>query len=1473
MVSKYSRIKHLENETQSKNRANSSHNTKIHQDTRKINSSHKEPKDKRYNIAKHSSSDTSNKKNKQQNTPEGALFIESILPSKNLDETDSCLEFLLVSFCKHFKLKPKQAAGLLTQGGKYLSHVLAKGVRGKHDLVVAWYQEIFSSARHLVKLIAKEEANGSVNLILSSLKTGLISRSVDTSNWCCRLFVKLGLELTENDMAGAAWDWFVREGGGVEYCLMACRRYGPDIKSQIASVIVQFSISHFLELFTIHLRNLLPESIQYINTMNELLPSLCTIRAAKQELLATGILDFWTEFGLREAESDGKNNPDVRLAALSFLTDLWIKFPSRMEQQEEIANSILTCIKRAYRDKYNLLKVASLGKLFYLLDVFSIERNPYAPIIYKTLIFSLVENYTNTTIREYIMTNFIQTFESTPSIPIGILVDPIIKQMKVIETLGYGTFDFEFFIAAAKHPRFSLKNAVQSLDILGKVYLHDPIFSKTASIPFMMISSKFIQTSLMQEFLEKFVGYGLKQIELYEIQQLKISKQKNKNKQGEWTEVTEFKRLRDSVLDITVKILKMWNENLNEKIKEILITTNQKIRSHLDQNYKGIIIVLYTLGDALQLVAQPSPKLASPSKLESKLELKSNSKREGRLVHKILSVDTSLINETPTRELSKVSSSSSSKSKGIRALKTKPQGRALKDIEQAKRKRMQKEIEAKVREEHKQKDLIKKKRSLRQQLEKRKLELGVVSKQSSKTLAILDEGTAKVSDVIKLKDYEDTLEDRESVQAVLRRYTRVLKLLFKKYSSSGYTKHKVLKETFEVLAEKRSLVFENEFIKLLKEQGVRNTMITLEEFSSMLRAYCVKTNSTKPAVDWQGFLDMIVQVALFIYSKPPRDLTHLPPAVSVQTLFDLFRSSSAESGVSLKFYDEPDPGVGDRDVVKKLNKLLEKDPLAIMPEGYKRVVDKELDIRYDIPKELGIKESQQVGVKIMDDLLNRVFGFHILEPQVSLKTVYRARGLLARPKIQPPQEISSSTEISTPSKVLQSKRIQINSTHTMAPYVNISPSIKYEVVRLGSKYPQDILIESAKVLDDLLYSIEIGAGRMISKTQRLLGQIPNKVKETQQLNENQIKVDEQRADKRRRLRKQIIEERLKHQQQEREQKIKQEEELKKQLEDAKISELKIQMHKRKKEKEEREKQIREWHHKREEEERTKQDEETKQFTLLQEQKKKLREEFLKKEHQKLKDVLKERKEKIEEINKQTEQETIEENEKRLKQKQSIEKKLIKERARREQDKKQREEQAKLITDPEIVKVLEEFDKSIDAVFKHYAKLSIGAVTDKAIQGEDTLPYQGYNKFASQFNIWPGLTSSEEVLYIFRQLTKDNTASSSLTLSKQNFKEALVRLSMTCKQALGKDLGTSLTTPSQALGSFFESISLPKEYKKANDLLRLINSKEGIIHPREKKRLGPKMNRSLSKVLSPQLKSKANARRISSKPPEYMKKNL
>jgi hypothetical protein len=88
--------------------------------------------------------------------PDGGILIDSIDTEKPLFEADSCLEFLILSFCHNFSLRPKQAVGLLTQGNKYLSQIVAKGLKGDFDAILYWIQDIYSNTERLTDLILEE---------------------------------------------------------------------------------------------------------------------------------------------------------------------------------------------------------------------------------------------------------------------------------------------------------------------------------------------------------------------------------------------------------------------------------------------------------------------------------------------------------------------------------------------------------------------------------------------------------------------------------------------------------------------------------------------------------------------------------------------------------------------------------------------------------------------------------------------------------------------------------------------------------------------------------------------------------------------------------------------------------------------------------------------------------------------------------------------------------------------------------------------------------------------------------------------------------------------------------------------------------------------------------------------------------------------------------------------------------------------
>lgn len=69
-------------------------------------------------------------------------------------------------------------------------------------------------------------------------------------------------------------------------------------------------------------------------------------------------------------------------------------------------------LKRGARDKHRPIRTVAVCGLFRLLDKFSEEKNTSAPSIYKTLIFSLVENPNDSTLRELYYINFTALYEA-----------------------------------------------------------------------------------------------------------------------------------------------------------------------------------------------------------------------------------------------------------------------------------------------------------------------------------------------------------------------------------------------------------------------------------------------------------------------------------------------------------------------------------------------------------------------------------------------------------------------------------------------------------------------------------------------------------------------------------------------------------------------------------------------------------------------------------------------------------------------------------------------------------------------------------------------------------------------------------------------------------------------------------------------------------------------------------------------------
>ena len=1191
-----------------------------------------------------------------------AFSVDSLDASKPLSEAASCLEFLLLSFCQHFSLKPKQAAGLLTQEGKYLAYVLSRGLKGRFEPILAWYQALHGSYPAILNLMQKEETSGSVAFILSAVHGGLRSRSLETTQWTCRILVLLGSELQNQGLLRPAWEvssrqWFVHTG--LEACLAACGRYGPDIKGQVVTVLVQFGHGNFLELFTVQLRNHLSPTSAYLVTMTEFLPSLCELRSGKQELVSEGVVDYWLDRGVKEwAES--KSSPELRSAAITLLCALWMRFPGKVEAQDKLAGEVLTALTRATRDsKSNLIQFSTIAKMFGLLDHFSLDRNAYAPILYKTLTFALVENYDKHLLREFILDNFSRTFGREADMPVGILLDPYLKQLQVADISVCNLADLNFFLIISKHPRLTVKNAVQVLDILAKYAVAMPIYLRPVQHMIKIITTRYGDNTALQEFLYQSVRLLVEGIT------------GNEDEEG------------------TVK----------ERFVEVVIQiAPAEVKTRVMKLLVGIYKEQGKRGKANETVL----RLLAPLTDVKKLGLE-NPDSEGN------------------RSFGRQSSESPAKKRAPRQVTS----RVFAYMDQAKHKPSPLPAKSVLIPPQ-----IPEKKDKKQRTFKRQFELKRISTDSSMRNASFE--VPKPSFSYDLS--EESVEDQEGVWAVMKKYTRVLKLLFQKYSSSGYrVKDSV---TFDQQKEKLAVITETEMMKLLKDQGVAPRYVTKEVVSGLYRK--------RQGLDVEAYQEMMVQVAVYVFSKAPKDLSAYPPAVSVKAFFELLRSASADKGLPLRLFDEPDPGAGDRDLCRKLNQALQKDPNTELPEGYRKVVDYDLQVSYTIPRTVRVPRSYKVALGVLDDILSEQLGVHILEPQFRFKPVPHAQGVL------------------------------VKATKLMLP-VLMDPDIKYQASLLVRDYPSDILVECAQTLDDLVYTVEMRSPVILSRKHNKA--VPNQIMKNKEAKEKEAEEMKEKAEKRRQLRRQVVEETLQLKKKTQAKQKRRERRKVKRAEKEKLEILQQREEERRRYRENKERELRAWY----QEKQAKEQAQIAHTVKMQEEKiearSKLRQQFLSKQKQQLAGFAQEMAEKRAlELQKENE-ELKKEEQAKIRQKQQALRAVQQHRRQRDFSQSLHSSLQTSINKPEVQLLLTDYSKSLETLFTHYSKAAARLDRDPLL-AVSVLRLPGFKRMCQQLGLIPRLLGNEEVAVVFTRQAKGETeVEGVMGLTFDRFKQAFAELAV------------------------------------------------------------------------------------------------
>ena len=458
-------------------------------------------------------------------------LTDDVAKLKQLNQTRSVLEFIIVAICKSMSLNSKQAAALLTDNKKYLTHILTKGLTNKNfEPVIFFYQSVLGNIDYFMKLLEinsiayPNQISKNIELSLSTFKPGLLSKNMEVVFICSRLLSKIALECIENNLISAAWDWFISPNGGLEGCLLCFKKHN-DAAEVVVTLMNNFGRFHIYELFTVYLKQFLQSDGAYFTFVSDILPTFSKLSNFCDEFEKNNLKKFFLDYILEVSRSPNLNE---RIKSALFLSEILVSFSIYFNSEEENYR-ILSIFKSLYKDNNHLVQYTSINQLFRILLVFSSERNTFVPIIYKTLIFCFIEYHHDLSIRELMLSNFSFLFKVVLSIPVGIMIEPYVKQIQynLGKTYYFNLNDISFLFTVARHPRYNVKEAMLTLDVLGKIFYdigkeeameveafktntyRGIYFNKVINSLFTMILSRYLIHEIGVEFIFKFVKMSI----------------------------------------------------------------------------------------------------------------------------------------------------------------------------------------------------------------------------------------------------------------------------------------------------------------------------------------------------------------------------------------------------------------------------------------------------------------------------------------------------------------------------------------------------------------------------------------------------------------------------------------------------------------------------------------------------------------------------------------------------------------------------------------------------------------------------------------------------------------------------------------------------------------------------------------------------------------------------------------------------
>ena len=370
----------------------------------------------------------------------------------------SCIEFLVKKIERSFGLNAEEAVSVLIDATDVLSEWLTTGKpEGSFVATLGFLRGLLEETELFAGLLASEPAT--IPVAFTMLSSGIDSESDEVTTLVCQVLASCAQLLTKSYLSKTSYEWLTGTSGALRALMRRMdKTANTEIKEAVARVVHRFCRNDLRQVFIGDFMLVASSPTQHMSYADQILLILCRSGGRSSDLVECSVPVELARMAVSYLDRDTQDNDDLKIVCYSVMSHVWSLYPVQVRADHEVCNDMLAHIKKGCKEDMPVQKHA-LMCLFDLLDSLVQISDPNASPIYRALIFSLVENYEEEEVSEYIVGNMASLLRKFSKLQVGILVEPFLKHMSVQKY--YSESDVELLVTTACHASVHVQQAHQ----------------------------------------------------------------------------------------------------------------------------------------------------------------------------------------------------------------------------------------------------------------------------------------------------------------------------------------------------------------------------------------------------------------------------------------------------------------------------------------------------------------------------------------------------------------------------------------------------------------------------------------------------------------------------------------------------------------------------------------------------------------------------------------------------------------------------------------------------------------------------------------------------------------------------------------------------------------------------------------------------------------------------------------------------